>query len=235
MQVETYIGYVRVSTEIQLCSLEMQEQKIRDYCRLKGVELTELLVDDNISGKIPLFDRPEGKKIKELKPDNIIAFKLDRLFRSTTDVLNMIDVWNKQGTGVHILDMGGTIVDTKSATGRMFITLITAFSEFERYRIGERTADSLQYKKAQGQVYSCPVFGFDQEDGKLIKNPKEQEWINIIFAMRKENKSLQYIADYLNEVEVKPKGNGKIFYGSTIRYILENTIHEQHPENSNRD
>ncbi|MGO9121170.1 MAG: recombinase family protein, partial [Desulfomonilaceae bacterium] len=59
------IGYCRVSSQEQVdgTSLKSQEEQIRAYCTMKGIDLAGVLVDAAVSGGKPLADRPAGGKV----------------------------------------------------------------------------------------------------------------------------------------------------------------------------
>ena len=84
------VGYVRVSTQKQSeegISIEAQESKIRAYCELKGIEISEVIIDAGISGKG--VNRAGYQKVLELceqgKIDAIVVYSLSRFSRSTRD------------------------------------------------------------------------------------------------------------------------------------------------------
>jgi DNA invertase Pin-like site-specific DNA recombinase len=83
--------------------------------------------------------------------DTLVITKLDRLARSTTDLLNIIATLEQKGVALRILDFGGTDVDTKSATGRMLLTIMAAVAEAERSLMLERQRVGVAKAKAEGR------------------------------------------------------------------------------------
>ena len=90
----TAIGYVRVSTEDQAkegVSLDNQKSKIEAYCQLKDLALREIVEDAGISAKN--LRRQGVQKVLRLarrkEIDAVVAYKLDRIFRSTVEVWQM--------------------------------------------------------------------------------------------------------------------------------------------------
>ena len=127
-------GYARVSTKLQATdgnSLESQENQLISA----GVQ--EIFMDSFTGTKAT---RPELDKLKKkLQPgDKVVVTKLDRLARSTEDGLAMIKEWNANNINVHVLNMG-CIDDTP--TGKLILTVMLAFAEFERDMICERTQE----------------------------------------------------------------------------------------------
>src|SRR5215469_16351085 len=136
------VAYVRVSTGKQDLSMEAQEERIRLYCQLLGLDLVEVIRERGVTAKIKLKKRPEGSRIAQLVADgvcHIVALKLDRLFRNAVDALSHVEEWEEAGIALHLVDMGGQSVNTASSMGKMLLTMLAGFAEFERNMIVERT------------------------------------------------------------------------------------------------
>lgn len=225
------IGYIRVSTEQQVeagASLQAQRDKIEAYCRLQGLDLIEVIEDQAVSGSVPLADRPGGLQIaaslKKHKAKHVVALKLDRLFRDAADALTQTRTWDASGIGLHLIDIGGQSINTSTAMGRMFLTMMSGFAELERNLIAERTSIALQSKKARKEVYSSLPLGYADDAGKLVPIDEEIRVIAEIKELRDAGKTLREIADDLNGRGIVGKRGGK-FFASTIKHILGNTLH----------
>lgn len=125
------IGYVRVSTKGQLDgnSIEEQTNQIKD--RYSNAEI----IEESYSGakERDIFN----KVIEELSDgDTLVVTKLDRFCRTTKEGLGYVDYLMAKGVKIHILNMG-LIEDTPM--GRLIVTNLLAFAEFERAMIIERT------------------------------------------------------------------------------------------------
>ena len=88
--------YVRVSTEEQAregYSIRAQEEKLRDYVRIRDWTLVNVYIDEGISGK-NIEARPALvqliKDIKKKKVNNVLLFKVDRLTRSTKNLIELV-------------------------------------------------------------------------------------------------------------------------------------------------
>lgn len=127
-------GYARVSSLIQLKgnSLEEQRQEL-----LQAGVLPENIIEEQYSGKTT--DRPLFKALlTRLQPgDELICCKLDRFARNAEDGLRTVRELVDKGVTVDILNLGR--IDNK-ATGKLILTIMLAFAEFERNMILERTA-----------------------------------------------------------------------------------------------
>src|SRR5262249_54052461 len=156
------------------------------YCQMAGLHLTATFREEAVSGSVPLSKRPSGAKLLDTLSDvrHIVAFKLDRLFRDAEDALRQTRVWDKAGIELHLIDVGGQAVNTGSAMGRMFLTLMAGFAELERNLIAERTTAVLAHKKEEGRVYNHEPFGFRRDGDKLVPVVKEMKIVHLIRERR---------------------------------------------------
>lgn len=231
VNVNKAVGYIRVSTLEQATegvSLAAQEERIRAYCVMSGLDLVSIIRDEGVSASKELATRPGGiellKQVSSQGVKNIVTLKLDRLFRDAADCLNQTRAWDAVGISLHLIDMGGTAINTGTAMGRFFITMAAGFAELERNMIAERTSAALAHKKAHREAYSPTPLGYDRQGNELIVNEQEQETINKIKAWRESGLPLREIANKLNSAEVPTKRGGK-WYASTINSILNNNLH----------
>lgn len=198
----TVVAYVRVSTEEQAnegVSLAAQEERIRAYCQLRGLELVAVVVDAGVSAGKPLASREGGARVLELvrrkQAGAVVALKLDRLFRNAADCLSTVEGWDRAGVALHLVDIGGASVDTSSAMGRFFLTVMAGAAEMERNQIRERTSLALQHKAAQHELVGSVPYGFRlADDGRtLLEHEGEQEVIRIARELRATGMSLRAI------------------------------------------
>lgn len=125
-------GYARVSTKGQDRngnSLPDQEQRLRE-------EGCEIIYHDSFTGT--KMERPEFSKLMSVlkKGDRLVVTKLDRFARTTAGGIETINKLLDRGVSVHIINMG--LIDN-TPTGRLIVTVLLAFAEFERNMIIERT------------------------------------------------------------------------------------------------
>ena len=109
---------------------------------------------EKISGAIT--NRPElTKALAELQDgDTLIVTRLDRLARSTRDLLNILDTIAKAGAGFRSL--ADTWADTTTAHGRLMLTILGGLAEFERELIRVRTGDGRKRAKDRGVRFGRP-------------------------------------------------------------------------------
>lgn len=133
------IGYGRISTADQNASSQ------EDALRLAGVDQVFL---DTFTGT--KSSRPELNRMKEQlrNGDTIVITRLDRLGRSTKDLLNLVSELDEIGVNLQVLEQN---INTSSPDGKLFFTMVAAFAEFEREIMRSRTIDGLAAARARGR------------------------------------------------------------------------------------
>jgi putative DNA-invertase from lambdoid prophage Rac len=191
-------GYMRVSVSrgTDAETLTVQQRKIDGRATEIGVTLTKVFTDKNVSGSRPLEERPQGKLLlAAVKPgDTVIASKLDRMFRSASDALRVLEVFKRRKVSLVLLDLGGDV--TGDGIARLVFTILSAVAQFERERIGERIAEMKAHLKEQGRYLGgARPFGYAiREDGSLEPDAKEQSAIAAMRKLSKQGLSLRKIA-----------------------------------------
>lgn len=138
--------YVRVSTAEQ--DNDNQLIRLDEFARNRGYEVFRVY-EDKISGRDanrPGLDQLR-KDAKARRFDHIVATKIDRLARSTIDLLSFLQDMELYGVSLEILDQP---IETRTASGRMVVTIIGAVAEFERELIRDRTRDGLERARKKG-------------------------------------------------------------------------------------
>jgi len=227
------ICYIRVSTEEQArggVSLGAQEERVRAYCQMSGLDLVTVIREEGVSGSKLLGARPGGiellRQVTAHQIHHVVALKLDRLFRDAEDALRQTKEWDRAGVALHLVDMGGQTLNTASAMGRFFLNMMAGFAELERNLIAERTGMALNHKKSHLQAYSPTPFGFNRNGPALEPNKGEMKTVSDLKAWRVKGWSLRRIAQELNARGIPAKHGGR-WYASTVKYILGNGIHER--------
>lgn len=197
------IGYVRVSTEEQAAegySLEAQRAKLAGYAVAADLELVAVLADEGLSGK--RTDNRPGlqealRRLQAGEAAALVVVKLDRLSRSTADVLALVERCGREGWSLHSL---AERLDTASAMGRFVVTIFAALAQAEREVIGERTKAAMSHMKASGLLVGAVPFGFDlAADGRtLVPNPGEAAIVAEVRAADAAGASFSAIARDLN-------------------------------------
>ncbi|GBF33362.1 integrase [Desulfocucumis palustris] len=221
--------YIRVSTDEQSktgVSLDAQEEKLLTYCKLMDLEPVKVIREEGVSAFKPLASRPGGRELTNMinkkQVQHVVVLKLDRLFRNAEDALNRTKIWEKAGISLHLVDMGGQTINTATAMGKMFITIMAGFAELERNLTSERTKMALTHKKDNRRAYGHAPYGYRLEEDNLVEVPEELAVIQQIFRWYDQGWRHQRIASELNRLNVPTKNGGKKWYPSTLKAILNN-------------
>ncbi len=210
------IGYIRCSTFEQVDSglgLDVQKERIRAYCSLKGLRLVDVVTDAGVSGGKLLASRKGGKRLlnaikgRGRKAEAVVMFKLDRMFRNAGDCLSTVEQWDNAGIALHVVDLGGNAIDTTSASGRFMLVILSGAAEMERNLTRERTRSAMAVKRANGQRVGTVPYGSDLADDSvaLIRNDAEQTVLDDIRTMRDAGSTLKKIANELTERQIPTK------------------------------
>ncbi len=137
------IGYARTSTIEQVAGFEAQKKQLQDLRVKKLFEEQVSSVGQRSQLDAALDYARDG--------DTLVVTKLDRLARSTTHLLEIIELLDAKGVGLRVLDFGGGSVDTKSPTGKLMLTMFGAMAQFEREMMLERQREGIAKAKADGK------------------------------------------------------------------------------------
>jgi len=133
------IGYCRVSTT---------EQHMTAQLELLHKAGCQEIFKETLSGST--IARPELRKLLDYirKGDTVTVTKLDRLARSTKDLLAIAEEIKKKGADFEVLNIN---LDTKSPTGQLMLTLLAAIAEFEKGIMLERQREGIAIAKEDGK------------------------------------------------------------------------------------
>ena len=138
------IGYARVSTTEQNLDRQL------DLLRSCGVEK---IYTEKMSGT--KRDRPELNKLLERmeEGDTVVIESLSRLGRSTKDLIELVELFEKKG--VQLMSLKESI-DTSTSTGKLLFTIMSALAQFERDVLADRTREGLKAARARGHFGGRP-------------------------------------------------------------------------------
>lgn len=204
--------YVRVSTHRQAeegVSLEAQERQLRAAAEVAGYRV-ELVREEGRSGK-NIRNRPALRealaRLNAGEAQALYVARLDRLARSVSDLLSVVDQAERRSWRLALLDLG---LDTSSPHGRLVLSMLGSVAEFERGLIAERQRDVHAERRARGEVW-----GVTQGQKPLISGDLRAR----IRTEHEAGKSLRSIAADLNSEGV-PTAKGGAWHASTIRHLL---------------
>ena len=222
-------GYARVSSRGQAedgLSLDAQEQRIRAYAAAKGWDLSEVLIEKGRSAKD--LKRPEmARLMREVRSGSVeavIILKVDRVSRSTRDLLNVLEEFEHHNTAfVSIFEN----IDTGSSIGRFVVTLLASLAQLESEQVGERTAFALRHARREGKAYCRTApFGWVRKGNSFVADTAEQRFLAAARKMRAHGSSFQAIANWLTSQGAKPHG-GRKWYPATVRQVLNSKLAQE--------
>ena len=206
-------------------SLEMQKAKIHLYTRLEPeMNLIEVISDPGLSGS-SIQGRPGMQRVLELvrskQVDAVVVFKLDRLSRSTIDMLQMAKVMARHKVALHSISEK---LDTASAIGKFFFTLLSALAEMERQLIRERILTAFSHKRERGEpLNGNPEYGYEIIGNRVAPSLGEQKIIRRIRSLRSRGHTLDAIGTVLAR-EGKLNRKNKPFARTQIYNILKRKV-----------
>ena len=139
------------------------------------------------------------------KVDVIVVYKIDRLSRALLDFMKMIERFNEKGISFVSVTQH---FNTTDPTGRMFLSILITFAQYEREVIAERIRDKVAAAKRRGKYCGGPaILGYDvdRERKKLLVNPEEAPLVQHIFRRFTQLASAKSLAAELNEQGYRTK------------------------------
>lgn len=216
------IGYVRVSSFTQKQknnSIPLQTKKINEYCKLNDYELIDIYKDDGISGMS--LNKRLGYKdmldyMKENSVDGIVVWSLSRLGRRMKDVIDFMDYLKTNNIKFYSIKEN---LSNDDKIGSLIMNILSSVNEFEVEVIKQRIKDVKRNKKENGEVYGRLMYGYDNQNGKLIVNKEERNTIKRIKNLRSRGWSWRNISNKLNDDGIRSK-EGKIWYDGSLYNMM---------------
>ncbi len=147
--------YLRVSTQDQ--NTERQSRELQAVAERSGWEVVHVFEDAGISGAKGRDARPAYdallKAVTRREVDLVAAWSVDRLGRSTQELMNFLGELHARGADLYLHQQA---LDTTTPSGRAMFGMMSVFAEFERAMIQERVKSGLERAKAQGKRLGRP-------------------------------------------------------------------------------
>jgi DNA invertase Pin-like site-specific DNA recombinase len=158
------IGYARVSTKEQILDLQL------DALKKAGCNDGDIYTDKDTS--VNPDRQGLGEALSHLRAgDTLVVWRLDRLGRSLTQLIALINDLQSKGIGFKSLQEN---MDTTTSGGKLIFHIFGALAEFEREVIRERTSAGLQAARARGRVGGRPRLD--------VLDPKKIELVRKLYS-----------------------------------------------------
>lgn len=208
-------GYMRASKKKQELSIPVQQEKITRYIEgrrhaseesMPPMSTKPFYQDPDTSGRnVPFNERPDGRRLlmQLQRGDHLVVARMDRLGRRTLNILQTIEMFERRGIVLHIIDFFGFELNgSNTPMGRFMINMVAAFAEFEGALISTRTKEALEELRRQGKRtnYTPPRgYKFDR-NGYVVEDHEMQFWYKEMLMLRKKGKTFLEIAEYMNKI-----------------------------------
>uniref|UniRef100_UPI0032173FE7 recombinase family protein n=1 Tax=uncultured Draconibacterium sp. TaxID=1573823 RepID=UPI0032173FE7 len=231
------VGYIRVSTVEQVDgeSLNTQEKEIKRYAEFHDANLQKVYADKGKSGAKIEFRTELQELLKEASKGKfqlLIIHKISRLARNTKELLNIIEELKNFGVGLVSVNEK---FDTTTPNGKLMLTILASFAEFEHGTIVEQTQQNRKARWQAGERYiGKPPYGYKVKNKKDLVVIKDEAKVYKMIANMYLNQrmSINDIAIELNAKGIKTRQGASKWNNAVIARMLKNTAYYgYHPVN----
>ena len=158
--------YLRCSRAEQ--NVHLQDDETAEFIKRRGWLCTGTYIDEGVSGTRDRRPRLDALLVdaKRRRFDAVIVWKADRLFRSLKNMVITLDEWNAVGVG---FVSATEVFDSTTPQGRLLMHLTSAFAEFERSVIVERTKAGIAAARRRGARIGRPRVQLDDDELRALK------------------------------------------------------------------
>lgn len=167
--------YCRVSISNGSQTTENQRIRLVKYAEKNGLQY-DIYEETESSRKTRPVKQALLQKLRDGEYDSVVIYKLDRWARSSTELI--LDTKELLDKGIGFISISDNL-DFSSASGKLHFQILSAFAEFERELIRERTIEGLRRAKLQGKKPGRPTGSKDKvhrkRSGYIIREAKKRQ------------------------------------------------------------
>lgn len=175
--------YVRVSTSDQ--TNENQRLRLVDYAEKNGFKY-DLFEEVESTRKTRPVKQALLAKLRSNQYESVVVYKLDRWARSSTELI--LDTKELIDKGIGFISISDNL-DFGTAAGKLHFQILSAFAEFERELIRERTLEGLRRAKLQGKQAGRPKGSKDtkkrRKSGYILREARKRQLLEIKSGINK--------------------------------------------------
>jgi putative DNA-invertase from lambdoid prophage Rac len=168
--------YVRVSTSEQ--TVENQKIRLIDFAGKNNCTF-DMYEETESTRKTRPVKQALLSKLRQKQYDAVIVYKLDRWARSSTELI--LDTKELIDKGIGFISISDNL-DFSTASGKLHFAILSAFAEFERELIRERTIEGLRRAKLQGKQAGRPKGSKDKrqrrKSGYILREARKKQTID---------------------------------------------------------
>jgi len=174
-----------MSKSVLYCRVSSLDQKT-DRQRVKEHEFDKV-IEDKCSGKIPIFERPEGSKLKTMIDRNLVksisVWQIDRCGRDLRDIINFIHYTTERSIPVKFISQGLITMDEngkENPIAKMVISILGVVAEMTRIQILENQKQGIELAKMDPNKYLGRKFGSSEDPIKFMSKKKNRLALDLL-------------------------------------------------------
>ena len=218
------VGYARISRDDTLegRGVARQTEDIAAVCERNGWELTEVLVDNDISAsRYSRKARPGFARLLDLidagTVDRAVVYDVDRLLRQIRQLEDLIDLCEKRNGAFGLHNVNGEL-DLVTGSGRFVARMLVAKAAMESDDLSRRLKRASDQRAAEGRPHGARAFAYEP-DGMTVRE-SEAELLRQAAADVLDGTSLNTIARRWNDLGVLTPQRGKLWNGTIVKSVL---------------
>lgn len=219
-------AYARVSSDSddqQNSYIAQVDYYTRHIANHEGWELADIYADEGISGLVASKRDDFNRMVQDCrdgKIDRVLVKSISRFARNTKEYIQYVRELLRLGISIHFEKEN---IDTGKMTSEQIATIYGAFSQMESQNHSNNMRISVRMRMEKGDFVSpATPYGYKLEERTLAVIPEQAEVVRRIFTAYLSGQGKDDIANELNQTGIPRTKDRKVWYSTTIGYILTN-------------